>query len=388
MSGSAALEYGFPSTHSTNAVSVALYLIYGISSGELPVADSIRTASLIACYWYATSIIIGRLYCGMHGFFDVIIGTLLGIVIAVGQIIVGPKLDLAMATSEWAAPALATLVTLIAVRFHPEPADNCPCFDDSVSFAGVVVGIEIGHWHFAQSGFAWAEPVLGTAPYSLAGIGVVRTGLRLLVGVVIVFLWRATAKPTLLRSLPPLFRQIETIGLSLPRRFFKRASQYTKVPALLQDDNVIPPAKEIPAFFTNLRSGRKRTISVGPQSEADAREMLAQQEIHRKRSLKSIRASAANGDVAIASSTATTPADEIKPRFDHSLHPPTSKRPGSSTTPEGSDTEQDKVVFEGIEKPRVRYDVEVVTKLVVYAGIGLLSVEWNPVLFAYIGLSV
>lgn len=232
MSGSAALEYGFPSTHSTNAVSVAIYLIYGIETGDIYVSESLRTTALAGCYWYAISIIIGRLYCGMHGFFDVVVGTVLGIIIAFGQIVVGPKLDLAIATGGWVAPALAITVVLIAVRFHPEPADNCPCFDDSVAFAGVVVGIEIGHWHFTQSGLAWAEPVLGTAPYSLATVGLFKTGLRLVVGVVIIFLWRASAKPTLLRSLPPLFRQIEYVGLSLPRRFFKRASQYTKVPAL------------------------------------------------------------------------------------------------------------------------------------------------------------
>ncbi|KAF2219101.1 PAP2 domain-containing protein [Elsinoe ampelina] len=389
MSGSAALEYGFPSTHSTNAVSVAVYLLHGIYTDDLRLSGMLRTAALFACYWYATSIIIGRLYCGMHGFFDVVIGTLLGIVIAVGQIVVGPKLDVAIASGEWTAPLLATLVVFVAVRFHPEPADNCPCFDDSVAFAGVVVGIQIGHWHFANSGYAWSEPVLGTAPYSLATIGSIRTALRLLVGVVIIFLWRAAAKPTLLRGLPPLFRQIEYVGLSLPRRFFKRASQYTRVPVLDQDDNVIPPAREIPAFFSTLgRGGRKRTVSVGPQSEADAREMLAQQHIQRKRSIRSLQGYAVNEDGAFTSSMATTPLEEIKPRFDDRLSPPTTNRRETSSTPDGSDTEQDKVMFEGIEKPRVRYDVEVVTKLVIYAGIGWLSVEWNPILFMYIGLGV
>lgn len=223
MSGSAALEYGFPSTHSTNAVSVAVYLIHGIQAGSVPVADSLKPVALFACYWYAISIIIGRLYCGMHGFSDVIVGALLGIYIAVLQIMLGPRFDYAIASGDWTLPFTVFVVICFAVRFHPEPADNCPCYDDSVAFAGVVFGIQIGHWHFTHSGYAWTEPVLGTIPFSLSSIGWIKAGLRLLVGVAMIFVWRASAKPLLLRFLPPLFRQIEYVGLSLPRRFFKRA---------------------------------------------------------------------------------------------------------------------------------------------------------------------
>ncbi|PNS18433.1 Dihydrosphingosine 1-phosphate phosphatase [Sphaceloma murrayae] len=385
MSGSAALEYGFPSTHSTNAVSVAVYLIHGMQTGSVPVSDALRSPAIAACYCYAVSIIVGRMYCGMHGFSDVIIGTALGVFIAGVQITCGSAFDYSMAAGDWTIPVITTLVIFAAVRFHPEPADNCPCFDDSVSFAGTVVGVNLGHWHFAKSAFAWPEPVLGTIPFSLASIGWFRTALRLLVGVILIYLWRATAKPALLRSLPPIFRQIEYVGLSLPRRFFKRASQYKRVPPLKSDDNVIPAAGEIPAFFARLRSGRKRTISVGPQSEADARELLAQQEIKRKQSLDSLHES--SHDIAITSA-ATSPIEEKRPTLRQHLAPPAIAKGNDVATSDSSDTEQERVSFQGIEKPRVRYDVEVVTKLVVYAGIGWLSVEWGPILFPYIGLGV
>lgn len=66
----------------------------------------------------------------------------------------------------------------------------------------------------------------------------------------------------------------------------------------------------------------------------------------------------------------------------------------------------EKEIFSMVEKPRVRYDVEVVTKLIVYAGIlechyphcttlltlikgiAWLSVEGNPLLFELIGLGM
>lgn len=381
MSGSAALEYGFPSTHSTNAVSVAVYMIYHIQDGGTSLPESFQLPAIIACYWYAISIIIGRLYCGMHGFFDVVIGSLLGAAIAWIQLYYGPAYDNLISQGDWYWALLSSLAILVAVRFHPEPADNCPCFDDSISFAGVNIGIEIAHWHFAKSPFSWDHPVPSTIPFSLSKLGLIRTVLRLLVGVVIVFVWRAVAKPTLLKGLPPLFRQIEYVGLSLPRRFFKRASQYTKVPRLLKDDNVIPPARDIPKFISSLGKPRKRTVSVGPQSEADAREMLAQREIHRKQSLRDLQSMSSNGDIAV--STAVVDIQEAPDQsklLGHDL--------AQGRSPYQSDSEQEKVVFEGIEKPRVRYDVEVVTKLVVYAGIGWLSCEGNAVLFALMGLGL
>jgi len=45
-------------------------------------------------------------------------------------------------------------------------------------------------------------------------------------------------------------------------------------------------------------------------------------------------------------------------------------------------------MFSRLEKPRVRYDVEVITKLVVYTGIAWLAVEINPIIFEIIGLGM
>lgn len=65
LSGSAALEYGFPSTHSANAVSTAMFLMALVH--ERYGGSDTRTVSLIACI-YAASVVLGRIYCGMHGF--------------------------------------------------------------------------------------------------------------------------------------------------------------------------------------------------------------------------------------------------------------------------------------------------------------------------------
>lgn len=65
MSPSVALEYGFPSTHSTNSISVALFLI-SMACEKLAPESPARMITTIACTFYAVSVVFGRVYCGMH----------------------------------------------------------------------------------------------------------------------------------------------------------------------------------------------------------------------------------------------------------------------------------------------------------------------------------
>ena len=224
MSSSAALEYGFPSTHSTNAVSVAVYTLFTLNTSDPTGHPQVKLILEAISYFYALSIVLGRLYCGMHGFLDVIIGGLLGASLSVIQCIYGEMFDVWLAAGSIEAPMIFVLVILVLVRIHPEPADNCPCFDDSVAFAGVMIGVEVGVWHYADSGYAWDHPVPATTPFQLEALGWPRTVARIIIGVVTIFAWREVMKPTMLWSLPPIFRVVERLGLTLPRKFFVRAS--------------------------------------------------------------------------------------------------------------------------------------------------------------------
>ena len=224
MSHSAALEYGFPSTHSTNAVSVAAYALLVLASPDSAVQADLKILLVALISWYAISIVLGRVYCGMHGFLDVIVGSALGAFLSTLQYLFGEDFDALMQTSTFEALAIVILVILVLVRIHPEPADDCPCFDDSVAFAGVFMGIELGNWHFARTGYAWNEPAFATIPYRLETLGWPKTIARILIGVILIFTWREVMKPTLLKTLPPIFRVIETLGLNLPRRYFVQAS--------------------------------------------------------------------------------------------------------------------------------------------------------------------
>lgn len=222
ISKSAALEYGFPSTHSTNAMSVVCFCTRLLNDSDQ--SPTTKTTFLALLYVYGSSIIIGRVYCGMHGISDVVIGSALGWLLSWLQCEYGTQLDEYLFYGSWKEVLLVTLIILALIRIHPEPVDSCPCFDDSVAFFGVLIGQEAANWHFSRTSFALNTPVPGTIPFDLNELGIVKSILRIILGVISVFLWRGAMKPFLHRLLPPIFRVLERIGLNLPRRFFTKAS--------------------------------------------------------------------------------------------------------------------------------------------------------------------
>jgi hypothetical protein len=416
MSGSAALEYGFPSTHSANAVSVAVYALFTIHSPDCQLQESTKLLLEVLSYSYAFSIILGRLYCGMHGFFDVIVGSIIGAIISFVECIYGPEIDTFLYRSSWMAPATVALVIIILIRIHPEPADDCPCFDDSVAFAGVMIGVEVGGWHYATGNWAWDIPVPATVPFDLQHMGWLTVIIRVIVGVLVIFAWREVMKPAMLKFLPHLFRLIEKYGFILPRKFFMPASEYHKIPSRLKVDNVMPSVSDLPSLLTSIRHpGRGRAVSVGPQSAADAYETLAYREKRRRDSLTSTSLELEGGSLRNRSLDRTDAAFAL-PKKNDDRDGTVSQASGLSTRSAGSNENptipeqsvnsfeqqmgqghvfmttsalsgaiddpdndvdimighqnrlEEKEMFSRLEKPRVRYDVEVVTKLVVYTG--------------------
>jgi hypothetical protein len=418
MSGSAALEYGFPSSHSANAVSVAFYAIYTIRQSPEAYHPYVWTGLQGFFYFYAVSIIFGRLYCGMHGFLDVLVGSVLGAMITAFYLVYNDWMESWIFSGAYTDIIIATLIVCILVRINPEPADDCPCFDDSVSFLGVVIGINLGAWHYAQTGLALDYPIPSTVPFELAKIGLLKATLRIVLGVVVIFMWRATSKSGLLKVLPPFFRLLEHARLNLPRAFFLNASKYTSIPTLRDDDNLIPPASELPERLMNLAHPRKRSVSVGPQSAADAYETLHYRNRRRRESVGSLdggvpeeetwspsprlqskpqtpalekaepqllgasllptpmqsqvysyQREMGTGQVCVPEKNATTPPESNMTGADNTI------QLSQALTDEENETEK-RELFMKLMKPRVRYDVEVVTKLIVYSGEYLYRLHW------------
>lgn len=140
-----------------------------------------------------------------------------------------------------AVPMLSIPLTIALVHFHPEPVDDCPCFEDAIAVLSCTMGSFVGHWQVAKAGMthlmsdhgsimsggflsgiiiAVYRVVFGMLRGSLDGFFSSCTGL----GVMIV--WRIIAKSTFLRILPPIFRQADRLfDLDLTtRRFYKAAT--------------------------------------------------------------------------------------------------------------------------------------------------------------------
>ena len=220
MSDHVSLEYGFPSTHATNTVSVAVYILHNIRFLDTPLSFKSQLFVEVCTALYVLSIVIGRLYCGMHGYLDVLAGGILGALLGVSQCFFEKTFDSWISNSTMLYPLSVAVATLLFIRLHPEPVDDCPCFDDSVAFAAVVLGVEIGSW---QKKSIIASLISLHILKDLRS-GLVRAFLRILLGILIIFAWRSFMKPLLLRTLPPIFRSIENWGLTSPRKFFIRAS--------------------------------------------------------------------------------------------------------------------------------------------------------------------
>ena len=153
----------------------------------------------------------------------------------------------------------------------------------------------------------------------------------------------------------------------------------------------------------SIRHPRRRAVSIGPQSEADAYEALAYREKRRRDSRSSAAlspvSSTANGlvDPPNGHSTGkTTAVDPSSPSdgtdklskleiyegmmgtgFDPAVTstPTAIDGPNIAVSPADQTASQLETneMFSKLQKPRVRYDVEVVTKLIVYSGAGLFQ---------------
>src|SRR5258706_8640917 len=151
------LEYGFPSTHSANSISFAVYLYALLRNAAADPASSFSSPvvynnSLAVLLWYGTSIVFGRLYCGMHSFTDVTVGTVIGALVGALQGIYGEHIEHFIGNATWLLPVCMILASLLLVNQHPQPIDNCPCFEDAIASLAVLLGVTISRWHAAQLG--------------------------------------------------------------------------------------------------------------------------------------------------------------------------------------------------------------------------------------------
>ena len=124
-----------PSSHSTNAISVALFLYcHLLTTDPASWSPYTRELAIFGLIVYAVSIVYGRLYCGMHSITDCIGGSMIGITIWATQWTFRHTIEYYMVSPVWWVPPLVVATGIFLVSIIPDPVDDCPCFDDCVAF--------------------------------------------------------------------------------------------------------------------------------------------------------------------------------------------------------------------------------------------------------------
>jgi hypothetical protein len=50
-------------------------------------------------------------------------------------------------------PLIVIPLCLVMVNQHPQPVDDCPCFEDAIAFVSVGMGSLLARWHAVHWGF-------------------------------------------------------------------------------------------------------------------------------------------------------------------------------------------------------------------------------------------
>ncbi|KAF7799313.1 hypothetical protein EIP86_010545 [Pleurotus ostreatoroseus] len=390
--GSHHLEYGFPSTHSTNSVSIALFfftIIHRLSKTPAaytasPLSFAQNTTQIIedvvpemvvssTMYWisaavllfYVFSIVYGRLYTAMHSFTDCTVGVLLGTAIWTVFVLYGDLVDRWLKTGGWIVPAVVIPFCLLCVHKHPEPVDDCPCFEDAIAFMSVVMGEFLTRWYMHQHGFDdgfFVRRMPGRPSGSLAEMCSWWTiaAAKLVVGVMAIFAWRILAKSLLHRVLPPAYRVLGQC-MTLPhRRFYTPATDYTNVPFSpdLSSLRAIPSVLDLPGMVE---------LEVDDVSVSTAR---------RGRS----KGVGREGDVKLRHAHGAQ-------SHTHGMERDTK---GKAVGFQVVHQDEGGIEERGGKEARVvkHYDADVVTKILVYSGIGALASGGMPIFFELIGWGI
>ncbi|KAJ2829128.1 Long-chain base-1-phosphate phosphatase [Coemansia erecta] len=194
------LEYGFPSSHTTYAVSTIVY----ISHFMLNVWNI--SAVWVGLLWVCGAIIVaGRIYCGLHSFIDVAGGVIIGIAQALCFVFFFERLDALILST--AGPLYSVSVFYLAMTSIPRSLDPCPCCIDSFCATSVTLGFSLSYWIHARLPFLWYAGQTDRIAWD-ASLTMTQNALRCLIVISLVVLWKIASKPIVIsmvqRMLPNL----------------------------------------------------------------------------------------------------------------------------------------------------------------------------------------
>lgn len=226
------MEYGAPSSHAANATVVTLLLLSHIwSSSESSVFTKLMFSAMTFSYYF--TLVGGRIYCGMHGLLDIISGSLVGVFCFVLKHFLAKfVLQDFRIGDHWWSPLLSVAFALAILFTHVRPIDECPCFEDSVAFVGVISGLECGEWFLQRSNL---EPGAGMGLEK----GMALFLLRLLVGIPLIVIWKyVVSKPLVYSALIHVFQVPDDRADKLAKRQAAKKESTTVCPLYIGEAKI------------------------------------------------------------------------------------------------------------------------------------------------------
>ncbi|KAK0236771.1 phosphatidic acid phosphatase type 2/haloperoxidase [Armillaria nabsnona] len=235
------LEYGFPSTHTTQSSSIALYFLLHVPSAYRP----------YLCI-YAFTIIFGRLYTGMHTFTDCIIGCILGtLAVWVHSLSMFQHFEAWVFTNGLAVPLVLISLFLFFLEMHPYPVDPCPCFEDSVASGSVALGTLLGRWGvncFRMGGMLISLRAPIITPPDVVRSWWVIAALKMFTGMSVILSWRLLAKA----ALAPVMGLVWGQEVPTSKAQIKRSKSYVLTKVVVYAGIAILACDILPAVFSFL----------------------------------------------------------------------------------------------------------------------------------------
>ncbi|KAL7044374.1 hypothetical protein ACKWTF_001898 [Chironomus riparius] len=143
-------EYSLPSTHAMSSPSIAVTIVYyALERYDVNLA----VCAVLTVLWISI-VSWSRVYLGMHSVLDLVLGFFLSAVLLTVILPITNTIEMFLATNMFS-PIILLAVTVTAVVHFPIPSTRVftRTKGDTISIAGVFVGIELGHWLNYQMGY-------------------------------------------------------------------------------------------------------------------------------------------------------------------------------------------------------------------------------------------
>lgn len=139
-------DFGMPSTHTMNAVSMSFFLAYWV--WPMVPKGTAQYLVLLGVLWYTSSMFVSRMYLAAHSHVDTISGFVLGVLYFLFWVQVSPSVDHFLNTNPNAPWIVGSAICLLLL-FHPRSSRPSPSFRYSMALTGLGLGMAIG-LHFSR----------------------------------------------------------------------------------------------------------------------------------------------------------------------------------------------------------------------------------------------